>query len=101
MANNKRNYEATLVLDTRGSKDSADAMISKVSEIIVALDGDVKKVENLGLRDLARPQAADFLNAAYVRIGFESNPTGPAVIKEKLRLDKSIDRILIEQTQDG
>ena len=48
MANNKRNYEATLVLDTRGSKDSADAMISKVSEIIVALDGDVKKVENLG-----------------------------------------------------
>ena len=98
MANNKRNYEATLVLDIRGSTDSADAMISKVSEIIAGMNGDVKKVENLGLRELARPQATDFSNAAYVRIDFESGPEGPAAIKEKLRLDKSIDRILIEQT---
>ncbi len=53
MANNKRNYAATLVLDTRGSNDSADAMISKVSEIITGIDGNVKKVENLGMRELA------------------------------------------------
>ena len=96
MANKKRNYAATLVLDTRGSEDSADAMISKVSEIIAEMDGEVKKVENLGLRELARPQVRDFSTAAYVRIDFESGPDGPTTIKEKLHLDKSIDRILIE-----
>ena len=84
MANNKRNYAATLVLDTRGSEDSADAMISKVSEIIAEMDGEVKKVENLGVRELTRPQGRDFSTAAYVRIDFESGPDGPTTIKEKL-----------------
>ena len=96
MANNKRNYVATLVLDTRGSDDSADAMISKVSEIIAEMEGEVKKVENLGLRELVRPQVRGFSNASYVRIDFESGPAGPTTIKEKLHLDKSIERILIE-----
>ncbi|MBG29219.1 MAG: 30S ribosomal protein S6 [Opitutae bacterium] len=97
MANNKRTYEAILVLDTHGSEDSADAMTSKVSEIIAEMGGEVKKVENLGLRDLARPQSKDLASAAYVKIDFESGPDGPAIIKEKLRLDKNFDRILIEK----
>jgi len=97
MPNNKRNYEATVVLDTRGSQDSADIMISKISEIIASLNGEVKKVENLGSRELARPQSRDLSTAAYVKINFESSPSAPTTIKEKLRLDKSVDRILIEQ----
>ena len=97
MANNKRNYEATLVLDIRGSTDSADAMISRVSEIIAGMNGDVKKVENLGLRDLVRPQSKDLSSAAYIKIDFESSPDGPATVKEKLRLDKNVERILIEK----
>ena len=97
MANNKRTYESILVLDTHGSEDSADAMTSKVSEIIAGMGGEVKKVENLGLRDLARPQSKDLASAAYVKIDFESGPDGPATIKEKLRLDKNFDRILIEK----
>jgi len=71
-------------------------MISKVSEIITGIDGNVKKVENLGMRELARPQEQDFSTAAYVRIDFESDPDGPKTIKEKLCLDKSIERIIIE-----
>ena len=97
MADNKRNYEATLVLDTRGSQESADAMISKISEIIASLNGEVKKVDNLGSRQLARPQNKDLPDAAYVKIEFESGPAGPATVKERLRLDESVDRILIEQ----
>jgi len=98
MTNNNRTYEATLVLDTSESNESADAMISKISEIIASLNGEVKKVENLGLRDLARPQDRNLASAAYVKIDFESGPEGPATVKEKLRLDKSIDRILIERS---
>ena len=97
MADKRRNYEATLVLDTRGSTESADAMISKVSEIIANLNGEVKKIENLGSRTLVRPQNKDMPDAAYVKIDFESGPEGPAAVKERLRLDKSVDRILIEQ----
>ena len=97
MADKKRNYEATLVLDTRDSKESADAMISKMSEIIASLNGEVKKIDNLGTRALARPQDKDLPDAAYVKIDFEIGPEGPAAIKERLRLDKSVDRILIEQ----
>jgi len=97
MANDKRNYAATLVLDTRGSNESADAMISKISEIIATMNGEVKKVDNLGSRELARPQDKDLPDAAYVKIDFESGPDGPATVKEKLRLDKSVNRILIEK----
>ncbi|MBL64458.1 MAG: 30S ribosomal protein S6 [Opitutae bacterium] len=97
MGDKKRNYEATLVLDTRGSNESADSMISKMSEIIASLNGEVKKVDNLGSRTLARPQNKDLPDAVYVKINFEISPEGPAAIKEKLRLDKSVDRILIEQ----
>ena len=97
MANNKRTYEAILVLDTHGSEDSADALTTKVSEIIAGMGGEVKKVENLALRDLVRPQSKDLSSAAYVKINFESSPDGPAMVKEKLRLDKSVDHILIEK----
>ena len=56
MTNNKRNYAATLVLDTRGSKDSADALISKVSEIIDEMEGKVKKVEHPRHRERNAPK---------------------------------------------
>ena len=98
MTKQKRNYTATLVLDTNDSKDSADAMISKISEIIAGIDGEVKKVENLGLRDLVRPQDRNLTKAAYVKIDFESSPEGPVEVKEKLRLDNNVDRILIEKS---
>ena len=98
MTNNNRIYAATLVLDTSESEGSADAMISKISEIIAGLGGEVKKVENLGLRDLVRPQDRNLSRAAYIKIDFESGPEGPAMVKEKLRLDKNIDRILIERS---
>ena len=96
MVNSNRNYVATLVLDTRGSSDSADATISKVSEIIAGLGGEVKKVENLGSRELSRPQAQGFSEGSYVKIDFQSDPEAPAKVKEKLRLDECVDRILIE-----
>ena len=60
MANNKRTYEAILVLDTQGSEDSADALTSKVSEIIAGMGGEVKKVENLGFRTSSETPAGVF-----------------------------------------
>tara|TARA_Y100000588_G_scaffold325689_3_gene359607 strand:- start:179 stop:475 length:297 start_codon:yes stop_codon:yes gene_type:complete len=96
MINYRRNYTATLVLDTRESEESADAMISKLSEIIAHLDGEVKKVENLGSREIARPKARNFSSAVYVKIDFESGREVPSKIKEQLRLEKTIDRIIIE-----
>ena len=97
MINYRRNYTATLILDTRESEESADAMISKLSEIIVHLDGEVKKVENLGSREIARPKARNLSSAVYVKIDFESDREVPSKIKEQLRLEKTIDRIMIEK----
>ena len=97
MINYRRNYTATLILDIRESEESADAMISKLSEIIVHLDGEVKKVENLGSREIARPKARNFSSAVYLKIDFESDRKVPSKIKEQLRLEKTIDRIIIEK----
>ena len=97
MINYRRNYTATLILDTRESEESADAMISKLSEMIVHLDGEVKKVENLGSREIARPKARNLSSAVYVKIDFESDREVPSKIKEQLRLEKTIDRIIIEK----
>ena len=62
----KNNYLATIVFDPKGSDGSTDEMIPKLSEIIVSVDGDVKKVENQGSHDFAYPQKRKLSAGVYL-----------------------------------
>ena len=88
MANNKRTYEAILVLDTQGSEDSADALTSKVSEIIASMGGEVKKVENLGFRLVEIPgwSFTQFYFKMYLKKLMLSHFGGPILILANVSL---------------
>lgn len=94
---NKRNYLATIVYDSRGADGSSDEMISKLSEIIRQIDGEVKKVDNQGSHDFAYPKSKDMTSGVFLQFDIESDSEMPTRLKDKLKLEKKVDRILIER----
>ena len=93
----KNNYLATIVFDPKGSDGSTDEMIPKLSEIIVSVDGDVKKVENQGSHDFAYPQKGKLSTVVYLQFEISGDAEMPTRLKDKLRLEKKVDRVLVER----
>ena len=94
---NKRNYLATIVYDSRGADGSSDEMISKLSEIIRQIDGEVKKVDNQGSHDFAYPQKGKAKSGVYLQFDLSGDSEMPTRLKEKLRLEKKVDRVVVER----
>lgn len=96
MSNNKqKSYRATFILDTRHNDESVDEIVTRLTQAIGTFDGEVSKVDNMGVKPFERPTVRGFDSAPYVQIDFNSGPEGPASLKEKLRLDKTINRVVI------
>ena len=93
---NKRNYKATFILDNRGKEDSVDQIIEGVKKEIVAVQGDVTNVEQLGRRDFARKTDAKFPAGVYVAISFSAPAGASAALQERLRLNDNVYRTLVE-----
>lgn len=94
---NKRNYLATIVYDARGADGSSDEMIPKLSEIIRQAEGEVSKVDNQGSKDFVYPQSKNLSSGTYLQFEIESDSELPVRLKEKLKLEKKVDRVLIER----
>ena len=62
MSQTKRNYKATIILDNRGKEDSVEQIIESVKKEIVAVQGEVTAVENLGRREFVK-RTINFLAA--------------------------------------
>ncbi len=93
---NKRNYKATFILDNRGKEDSVDQIVEGVKKEIAAVQGDVSAVENLGRRDFARKTDAKFPAGVYVQVAFSAPAGAPAQLQERLRLNESVYRTLVQ-----
>ena len=92
----KRNYRATFILDNRGKEDSVDQIIDGVKKDILAVDGVVGAVEALGRRDFARVTDRNLPGATYVQVAFSAPATGPAALKERLRLNSTVYRTFLQ-----
>ena len=92
----KNTYLATIVFDPRGADGSADEMIPKLSEIIRDTEGDVTKVENVGTHDFAYPQKK-MIRGTYLQFEIAGSSNSPDSLKERLKLEKKVDRVLIER----
>jgi small subunit ribosomal protein S6 len=92
----KRNYRATFILDNRGKEDSVEQIIDGVKKDIVAVDGEVASVETLGRRDFARITDPKLPGATYVQIAFAAPASGPAALKERLRLNNTVYRTFLQ-----
>lgn len=97
MNQTKRNYRATFILDNRGREDSIDQLIGEVKKEISAVQGEVGQVENFGKKDFARVTNPKLTGSTYVQIDFASaSPAAPAQLRERLRLNNSVYRLLVQ-----
>lgn len=90
------NYKATFILDTRNYSDPVESLIEKLTTTIQAINGEVKQVKNLGQKAFARVTDKKFPAGIYVSFDFEGPASAPAELREKLRLDKTVYRLLVE-----
>jgi small subunit ribosomal protein S6 len=93
----KRNYKATFILDNRGKEDSVDQIIEGVKKEIAAVQGEVTNVEQLGRRDFARKTDPKFPAGVYVQVDFSAPAGASSQLHERLRLNDSVYRALIEK----
>ncbi len=96
MTQTKRNYKATFILDNRGKEDSVEQIIEGVKKEITAVHGEVTAVENIGRRDFARKTDDKFPAGVYVQVNFSAPAGAPAQLHERLRLNDSVYRALVE-----
>ncbi|MDR1891088.1 MAG: 30S ribosomal protein S6 [Puniceicoccales bacterium] len=91
-----RKYAASFILDMRGCMDSVDTLVEQLSKMIADFGGKIAAVENLGQKNFERVVNKSFTSGIYVQFLFEGAPSIVEGIKSKLKLDKTINRILIE-----
>lgn len=92
----RNQYKATFILDTRNYDQPVATLVDKLKAVIEWASGVVKNVENLGQKDFARVTSKRLPAGTYVKFDFEALPTAPAAIKEKVRLDRNVNRVMVE-----
>jgi len=96
MKQTNRNYKASIILDNRGKEDSVEQLIEGVKKEISAVQGEVTAVENIGRRDFARKTDDQFPSGVYIQVNFSAPAAAPAQLHERLRLNESVYRALVE-----
>lgn len=90
------NYKASFILDLRQSEDDAQKVLTDISEVLGTIGAESVSGEDLGVRDFARSADRRFAQGHYLQIRFSGPSSVPAELKEKLRLDKRVNRIFVE-----
>ena len=96
MSQIKRKYHATFILDNRGKEETVDQIIEGVKKEIAAVQGEVTAVENLGKKEFVRVTDSRFPEAVYVQIDFAGPVDSPRHLHERLRLNSSVYRALVQ-----
>lgn len=91
----QRNYKATFILDMRNYQNSVETLIERLRSVVEAVGGAIDKVINLGHRDFARVPDRKFPGGIFVEIDFSGPSEAPMFLKERLKLDKAVNRILV------
>ena len=94
--NTNRNYLATFLLDTRGVEAPVEELVEVYSKLIEEGSGSVESADNLGNREFARQAANGLPNGIFVQYRFAAPPSAPGWIQEKVRLDRKVNRVMVE-----
>jgi ribosomal protein S6 len=73
-----------------------EEVIDQLKKDLEAVSAEVTEVENLGSKDFARTPDREFKSGIYVHIDFRSPPSGPQAFHERLRLNKAVDRVIVQ-----
>lgn len=83
-------------MDLRESKDDSTKVLNDLTELLGSLGATVSAGEDLGMREFARVADRRFTQGHYLEVHFSGAGAIPAQLREKLRLDKRINRIFVE-----
>jgi len=92
-----KRYRATFILDTRNYTEAVDVLLDSIKEQITTLGASVSDVDNLGTKEFIRVTDRSFPAGIYVRYTFEADPSIPNLFSEKFRLDKTVNRVMVQE----
>lgn len=92
--NDLNKYRVNMIFDVRGV--TAEAQIEKIKTLVSALGATLEEVTDLGVKDFVRVTNRRMPNAHYTQFDVAAATTFPVAFREKLRLDRTIKRILIQ-----
>jgi small subunit ribosomal protein S6 len=75
---------------------TVDDLIVKLSEVVRELGGEIERVENLGRKDFVRVTVRGHEGDAYVRLDVVGPREIADQLQERLRLDKTVKRVMVE-----
>ena len=84
-----RQYEAIIVLDTKGKEESVDQILSTVSKDMEASGLKLKQIDNMGKRKFPfNPRHVEA--GTFMKIQFEGEPSSLDVLRAKLKLNENV-----------
>jgi len=89
-----RMYETIYIVKPDLVDEESKALSTKVQEIITSLKGDIKRLEDWGVRKLAYP-IQKLARGRYMYLRFDGEATMVAELERRLRID---DRVIRYQT---
>lgn len=92
----QRKYRATFILDTRDYQEPVEALIEKIKTTLEGDNAKVLEMANHGQREFARVTDRAFPAGIYVSFDLEAEPTFTKYVQERFRLEKTVNRILVE-----
>jgi small subunit ribosomal protein S6 len=85
----KRQYEALIVLDTKGKEESVEQLVSTVSKDLEAAGLKITQIDNLGKRKF--PFNPRHVEAGhFVNIQFSGAPSAVDALRSRLRLNENV-----------
>jgi small subunit ribosomal protein S6 len=91
-------YELALVINGKLVDETRDEALEKVKALIERFDGTITKVDDWGKRRLAY-DIQKVREGFYYFITFESEPTTPAQVEQRIRIMETVLRFLIVRVE--
>jgi ribosomal protein S6 len=82
----------------RDKTESVEEVIEQLKKEVEAEKAEIVHVENLGSRDFARTPDRNFRAGIFVQIDFRAPGFPPNALQERTRLNKAVDRVMVQKT---
>ena len=91
-----KSYKTTFILDLRKTEDDVAKVTTDISDILSTLGASVSDSRDMGIKEFARSKDRNYKQGHYLEVYFTGEHSIPQGLKEKLRLDKRVNRIFVE-----
>lgn len=93
-----RKYDLVVILDPEKTSEEQEKLLAKIKKVITDAEGKVSEIKQLGKKDLAYP-VLKRKTGIFVEIEFDSPSASTAAITQKMRLEESILRYLLVNSE--